>query len=241
MAFFPGHCTYPSMLGELFSAAFTAPAFNWQCSPAITELETIVLDWMAQLLHLPECFLSKGEGGGTITGGASEAIATMMVCAREKAIREACEDLEGEARQQRTNDVRNRLVSLASDQTHSSTAKGAIIAGTRYKSIPTSFATGLRLTPAALQAALEECMRDGLQPYYLTLNMGTTSTCAVDDLVGCAEVLKGWPGVWVHVDGAHAGSALALDEYAHMAKPFSSFDSFTINMHKWLLVNFDAG
>lgn len=72
------------MLGELYSAAFTAPAFNWVCSPAVTELETIVLDWLAQLLHLPSCFLSEGEGGGVIQGSASEAIVTVMVAARER-------------------------------------------------------------------------------------------------------------------------------------------------------------
>jgi len=82
MAFFPANSTYPGILGEMWSAALTAPAFNWMCSPVVTELETVVLDWLAKILGLPEGFMSTNQGGGVIQGSASEAIVTVMVAAR---------------------------------------------------------------------------------------------------------------------------------------------------------------
>lgn len=88
------------MLGELYSAALTAPAFNWLCSPAITELETVVLDWLAHMMNLPACFLSEGRGGGVIQGTASEAIVTVMIAARERAVNAASQGFEGEEREE---------------------------------------------------------------------------------------------------------------------------------------------
>ena len=116
MAFFPASSTYPGMLGELWSAAFTTPAFNWICSPAVTELETIVLDWMAALFNLPECYQSKGEGGGVIQGSASEAIVTVMVAARERYLEQACKGLEGEDREMKKGAVRGKRIALGAEQ-----------------------------------------------------------------------------------------------------------------------------
>ncbi|EON64014.1 aromatic-L-amino-acid decarboxylase [Coniosporium apollinis CBS 100218] len=244
MAFFPATTSYPSMLAELYSAAFTAPAFNWLCSPAVTELETVVLDWVAQMLGLPEEFLSKGEGGGVIQGTASEAIAVCMVAARERVLGRML-DKEGlkdgtEEWEDRKGELRGRLVALGSEQAHSSTQKGAIIAGTRYRSVPAPRQDGFRMTGKNLRDVLERCKREGKVPYYLTVSLGTTSTCAVDEFEEIAEVLKEWPDVWVHVDAAYAGAALVLPEYQHLTKAFVHFDSFDMNMHKWLLTNFDA-
>ena len=240
MAFFPASATYPSMLGELYSAAFTAPAFNWLCSPAVTELETIVLDWMARLMNLPACFLSEGEGGGVIQGSASEAVVTVMVAARERYLNNACEGLEGEEREKRKAEVRGRMVALGSEQSHSSTAKAAIIAGVRYKSIPCRMEDNLALTGAALQSMLDECKQQGLEPFYLTSMLGTTATCATDRFGEIKNVAKDWPNMWVHVDAAYAGGALVCEEYQHLTDHFEAFDSFDMNMHKWLLTNFDA-
>ncbi|KAL2001183.1 hypothetical protein VTN02DRAFT_2129 [Thermoascus thermophilus] len=250
MAFFPAGVTYPSILGEMYSAAFTAPAFNWLCSPACTELETIVMDWVGRALGLPECFLSTSatHGGGVIQGSASESVATMMVAARERRVRERAlaEGLEEGTRayEDRTMELRPRLVALGSDQTHSSTAKGALIAGTRYRSVPTRLEDNMELTGAALRTVLEECERDGLDPYYITLNMGTTNSCAVDRFPEILAVLKekeSWRRIWVHIDAAYAGAALVTEEYQSLAKEWAEgVDSFDMNMHKWLLVNFDA-
>ncbi|KAI9836099.1 MAG: hypothetical protein M1819_001715 [Sarea resinae] len=243
MAFFPASSTYPAMLGELYSAAFTAPAFNWLCSPAVTELETIVLDWLAQILNLPSCYLSSGEGGGVIQGSASEAVVTVMVAARDRYLREATAGLEGNELEDRTAHLRGKLVALGSEMSHSSTQKAAMIAGVRYRSIPVRRENAFALTGQELQSALEECKREGLHPFYLTTTMGTTATCAVDRFEEIKEVVTkdSWRGkVWVHVDAAYAGAALCCPEYQYHAAYFSAFDSFDMNMHKWLLTNFDA-
>lgn len=241
MAFFPASATYPSMLGELYSAAFTAPAFNWLCSPAVTELETIVLNWLARLLNLPDCFLSEGEGGGVIQGSASEAIVTVMVAARERYLNAACKGLEGEEMEEKKAKVRGRLIALGSEQSHSSTAKAAIIAGVRYRSIPTRMEDDLAMTGEALRATLEECKRENLEPFYLTTTLGTTATCATDRFSEIAHVTStSSPDLWVHVDAAYAGAALVCEEYQHIPASFSAFDSFNMNMHKWLLTAFDA-
>ena len=243
MAFYPANTTYASMIGELYSAAFTAPAFNWLCSPAVTELETIVLDWLAQLLHLPDCFLSEGEGGGVIQGSASEAIVVVMVAARERYLSQACEGLAGKEKEERLSRTRGRLVALGSEQSHSSTAKAALVTGVRYKSIPTRMEDDLALTGRGLRIALDECAREGLEPFYLTTTLGTTGTCATDRFNEIAECLRKdsiATRIWVHVDAAYAGAALILDEYRHITTHFAAFDSFNMNMHKWLLTNFDA-
>lgn len=247
MAFFPAGVTYPSILGEMYSAAFTAPAFNWLCSPACTELETVVMDWLAQAFDLPKEFYSTSStgGGGTFQGSASEAIVTCMVAARERYLHSKC-DAEGltpgsKEREDRISHLRGQLVALSTDQTHSSTEKGALIAGTRYRAIPTKIENGLALQVDELEATLSKCKNEGLEPYYITLTLGTTSTCAVDDFKGLAPVLKAHPDLWVHVDAAYAGAALVLREYSSKYSPLMTIaDSYNMNMHKWLLVNFDA-
>lgn len=243
MAFFPATTTYPSMLGELWSSALCAPAFNWICSPAVTELETIVLDWFAEMLALPSGFLSKGEGGGVVQLSASDAIATVMVAARERMIRRRLERegvSDADEMEDRSCELRSRLVALGSDQSHSSTKKAAIVAGTRYRAIPTHAADGYRLKGHELRKTIEHLHARQLYPYYLTVTLGTTSTCAVDDFNSIAEVAKDYPDIWIHCDAAYAGNALLLPEYQWLSAQMSFVDSFNLNMHKWLLVNFDA-
>ncbi|MCJ1263011.1 hypothetical protein MMC22_002881 [Lobaria immixta] len=240
MAYFPSCTTYPSMLGELYSAALTAPAFNWLCSPAVTELETVVLDWLAHMMNLPACFLSEGQGGGVIQGTASEAIVTVMVAARERAVDAACQGLEGEEREEQMAKARGRLIALGTEESHSSTAKAAKIAGVRYRAIPVQMNDDLALTGAGLQAILDECRQKGLEPFYLTTTLGTTGTCATDRFEEIKEVKKYHPLLWIHVDAAYAGAALICEEYQHLTASFDAFDSFDVNLHKWLLVNFDA-
>lgn len=279
MAFFPACTTYPSILGEMYSSAFTAPAFNWLCSPACTELETVVLDWLADALHLPSDFRSDspGGGGGVIQGSASEAVVTVMVAARERYLHRKC-DAEGlpnpsPERDAKIAGLRSKLVAFSSDQAHSSTAKGAIIAGTFCRTIETSFTDELAVQPDALEAAIKKCIDDGLEPYYITLCYGTTSTCAQDPLHLLAPVLQKYPDIWIHIDAAYAGTALVCPEYANSPEAASSTngtattngispslaplqnptgllpegpavwrhaDSFNTNLHKWLLVSFDA-
>ena len=248
MAFFPANATYPSLLGEMYSAAFTAPAFNWLCSPACTELETIVLDWMCNALHLPPSYLSTSatNGGGVIQGSASEAIVTVMIAARERYVKESMgpskEDgsprINGEDEKEWR--LRSRLVALGSEMSHSSTQKATMIAGVKYRSIPISVADEFALTGRGLKKALENFTEEGLEPFYLTVTLGTTSTCAVDHFQEIAEVKKLYPNLWIHVDAAYAGAVLLLEEYQGLTKGLEMFDSFDVNMHKWLLTNFDA-
>ena len=243
MAFFPATTSYPSMLGEMWSAALSSPAFNWICSPVVTELETVVMDWFAQIISLPETFLSKGEGGGVIQLSASDAIATMMVAARERFVRR---QIEREGRtdpdevEDRSCEIRGKLVALGTDQAHSSTKKGAIVVGTRFRSIPTHHSSGYALQAHDLRAKINELKGKGLDPYYLTVTIGTTNTCAIDDFAAIAQIAKENPDIWIHCDAAYAGSALVLPEYQHISAQMSFVDSFNMNMHKWLNVNFDA-
>ncbi len=240
MAFFPANASYPSMLGEMYSAAFTAPAFNWMCSPAVTELETVVLDWLAMALGLPDCYLSSREGGGVIQGSASEAIVTVMVAARERYFDAQTEGLNDDEKDRKISELRGKLVALGSDQSHSSTQKAAKIVGTRYRSITAPQSDDFALTGKALRHAIEDFKGQGLEPFYLTVTLGTTSTCAVDRFEEIAHVARDYPQIWIHVDAAYAGAALICEEYQHYAKHFEAFDSFDMNMHKWLLTNFDA-
>lgn len=187
--------------------------------------------------------MSHGTGGGVIQGSASEAVVTVMVAAREKYIRAMLEK-EGitgdEEREDRMCDLRGKLVALGSTQSHSSTQKAANIAGTRYRSIEARQEDGFALTGKNLRSKMEELKKKGLEPYFLTVTLGTTNTCAVDDFESIAQVKKDYPNLWIHVDAAYAGAALVCEEYQHYTKHLSSFDSFDMNMHKWLLTNFDA-
>ena len=246
MAWFPASSSYPGMLGELYSAAFTAPAFNWICSPAVTELETVVLDWLAKLLNLPNCYLSSTHGGGVIQGSASEAVVTVMVAARDKYLRETTSHLSGLELEDAIAHKRSKLVALGSEMSHSSTQKAAQIAGVRFRSIPVSAENDFAMTGKDLEEVLLQCKVQGLEPFYLTTTLGTTATCAVDDFGSIASTLSKYappevPGeIWVHVDAAYAGAALVCPEYQHLTASFEQFHSFDMNMHKWLLTNFDA-
>ncbi|KAI9831290.1 MAG: hypothetical protein M1826_003729 [Phylliscum demangeonii] len=240
MAYFPAAVTYPSILGELYSAALTAPAFSWICSPAITELEIIMMNWLVHILNLPACFLSSGEGGGAIEVSASVVVATVTVAARERYLKRLSAGLDEEKREAAKAQVKTKLVVLASESAHSSVQKAAMVAGVRFMLVPAGVHDAFRMTGANLRAALEQCERDGLEPIMVAATYGTTSTCAVDDFEGIAAVLKDYPNVWGHIDAAYAGSALVCEEYQGVTPFFEAFDSFNFNMHKWLLTNIDA-
>ncbi|KAK2613495.1 hypothetical protein N8I77_000407 [Diaporthe amygdali] len=198
-AFFPCPASYPSLLGELYSAAFTGACFNWICSPAVTELETIVLDWVAQIIGLPPAYHSTGptRGGGVIQGSASEAVLTMMVAAREKYLRDTL-PAPGSVSEEELEDLdmrkRNRLVALGSAAAHSSTKKAAKILGVRYAAVPVSVETNFAMTGEALRTTLEGLRAKGLEPFFLTATLGTTDTCAVDDFGAIADVLAKFSG-----------------------------------------------
>lgn len=210
-----------------------------------------MLDWVAQLLDLPSHFLSSSPGGGVLQGSASEAVVVVMLAAREKAVRAHLEaagitQIPDETPAQTRNrenaaaDVRSKLVAIASEQTHSSTAKAAIILGVRFRAAGANAASGWRMTGQALDATARGVLDEGLIPFFVTATMGTTGTCACDPLDEIGAVKNSYPHMWVHVDAAYAGAALVCEEYRPFVNGVELVDSFNFNMHKWLLVNFDA-
>ena len=177
MAFFPSNSSFPGMLGELYSAAFNGPGFNWICSPAVTELETIVLDWLATAFALPECFQSSAAGGGVIQGSASEAVVTVMVAARDRYLRESVAHITDEKeREDAFYTRRSRLVALGSEASHSSVQKAAQIAGVRFRSIQVSAANHFAMLGDDVAQALEQCYMDGLEPFHITTTLGNYLT-----------------------------------------------------------------
>ncbi|KOS21551.1 Aromatic-L-amino-acid decarboxylase [Escovopsis weberi] len=259
MAFFPCSSSFPAAIAEMYSNTFNGAHFNWVCSPAVTELETVVLDWLAKALGLPDVFLSGGptHGGGVLHGTASEAILTVMVAARDRFLAAATAHLpDGEDKEEHTWRLRSRLVALGSEGAHSSTKKAAQVLGVRFATVPAPEVHGFAMRGDALAATLADLDARGLEPFFLTATLGTTDVCAVDDFEGVARALAPRAGtpreVWVHVDAAYAGSALLLEEThkalgagpagpaAAPAALFSRFHSFNFNPHKWMLTAFDC-
>ncbi|KAL8912313.1 MAG: hypothetical protein Q9171_002685 [Xanthocarpia ochracea] len=197
---------------------------------------------------LTHCTSASG-GGGVIQGSASEAILTVMIAAREQYLRRHCRLATKDKLSRTASEVeeeygewrlRTRLVALGSEMSHSSTQKAAMVAGVNYESIPVDVTDQFALTGRGLMKTLQDLTRRGWEPFYLTVTLGTTSTCAVDHFKEIAEVKRQYPNLWVHVDAAYAGAALLLEEYQGLTDGFEAFDSFDVNVHKWLLTNFDA-
>ncbi|KAL5972965.1 hypothetical protein ACLOJK_039772 [Asimina triloba] len=231
-AYFPATVSTAAFLGEMLCTSFNSVGFNWLASPAATELETIVMDWLAKLLKLPQSFMfSGGSGGGVIQGTTSEAILCTLVAARDRALA-------------KLGDEKNiaRLVVYGSDQTHSTYGKACRIAGipsANIRSIETARETDFALDPVRLRAAMEADVAAGLVPVYLCVTVGTTSTTAVDPLNALAKVAEEF-GAWVHVDAAYAGSACICPEFRHYLNGVERADSISMSPHKWLLTYLDC-
>ena len=234
-AFFPGNATGPGILGELLSAGMGVNGMLWATSPAATELETRVMDWMGEMLGLPAPFLSRGGvGGGVIQGTASESTLIAMLAARRRVAADA---------------DKGPLVAYASTQAHSSVIKGAMIAGVArgpddregVRLIDTDSSYAMR--PDLLERAIRDDLAAGKRPFYVCATVGTTSSTAVDPIVAIADVLDralGQRGAWLHVDAAHSGAACICPEHRGMLDGIDRADSLCFNPHKWLLTNFDC-
>ncbi|CAE7223679.1 ELI5 [Symbiodinium necroappetens] len=236
--YFPASATFPAILGELLSAGLGVQGMLWQTSPACTELETRMLDWMGRAIGLPEAFLSEGDGGGVIQGTASEAALVAMVAARQRAL-----DDRGVEETDRAA-LNGRLVAYASEQAHSSIVKAAMVCGIGRSNVRLVGTDGnLAMDAERLRAQVEEDARAGLIPFFVCATLGTTSTGAIDPLAEIVRIVRPTPsggGGWVHVDGAYAGAALVCPEHRGMIEGVELADSFNFNPHKWLLVNFDC-
>ncbi|KAL2470589.1 Tyrosine decarboxylase 1 [Abeliophyllum distichum] len=229
-AYFPSNSSVAGFLGEMLSAGINMVGFSWITSPAATELEMIILDWLAKALKLPDEFLSTGPGGGVIQGTASEAVLVVLLAARDKVLRKVGKDAIG------------KLVVYSSDQTHSALLKASQIGGIHpenHRVLKTDPSTEYALSPESLCEAISQDIASGLIPFFLCATVGTTSSTAVDPLLALGEITKS-NGMWFHVDAAYAGSACICPEFRHYIDGVEEADSFNMNAHKWLLTNFDC-
>lgn len=229
-AYYPSNSSIAGFLGEMLSAGLNIVGFSWITSPAATELEMIVLDWLAKLLNLPDYFLLGGQGGGVIQGTASEAVLVVLLAARERTLTRVGKNALG------------KLVVYASDQTHSSLQKACQVGGIQpenFRFLKADSSTNYGLSPEVLCEAITHDIAIGLIPFFLCATVGTTSSTAVDPLLSLGKIAKS-NGMWFHVDAAYAGSACICPEYRHYIDGVEEADSFNMNAHKWFLTNFDC-
>jgi aromatic-L-amino-acid decarboxylase len=230
-AYFPSNVTYASILGELASAGLGVQGMSWVTSPACTEVETMMLDWMVELLGLPERFRSTSEaGGGVIHGSASEATLASILAARWRA---------SGGRINASGDT-SRLVAYATSQAHSSIEKGLRIAGIgtdRLRTVPHD--DHWAMVPEALETLVRSDLDAGLQPFWVCSSRGTTSSMAFDPTDAIADVAAAH-GMWLHVDAAMSGIGALAPELRWINDGLDRADSYCTNPHKWMGVNFDC-
>jgi aromatic-L-amino-acid/L-tryptophan decarboxylase len=229
-AYFPANASEPSVLGDLISSGLGVQGMLWATSPACTELETHVLDWLAKMLALPEKFLSNSAGGGVIQDSASSASLCAILAARERATNFKSNE----------NGCREDLVAYTSTQAHSSIEKDIKVAGIgrtnlRLIGVDEQFA----MRPELLEQAMEEDKRAGRVPFFVCATVGTTSSLAFDPLPAIGEICKKH-GVWLHVDAAMAGTAALCPEFRYIQNGLEFADSYCFDAHKWMFTNFDC-
>ncbi|MBL1217413.1 MAG: aspartate aminotransferase family protein [Planctomycetes bacterium] len=231
-AYFPANVSYPAILGELLSAGLGVNGMMWATSPAATELETLVLDSLVDLMGLPQHF----KGAGVIQDTASSASLCAVLCAREQTL-----DWDGnEIGLARAAD-QGRLMVYVSDQAHSSIEKAVKIAGLGRESVrivPSDTQT-FAMDATALSRMVADDLAAGRKPAMVCATLGTTSSLAIDPIAEIGRVCQEH-GIWFHVDGAMAGSALICPEFRHLADGLDLADSYCFNPHKWLFTNFDC-
>jgi aromatic-L-amino-acid decarboxylase len=225
-AYFPANSDLASVLADMACAGLGAQGMSWQTSPAATEVEEVVMDWLRQMLGLDPGFT------GVIQDTASTSTFCALLCARERtgAFGQNRGGLQAEEAP---------MVVYASDQAHSSVGKGALLAGfgrENLRLIPTDDRHALRLD--LLDAAIEADLAAGLQPCAMVAAVGTTATTALDPVQGMAELAERH-GLWLHVDAALAGSAMICPECRWMWEGVAAADSLVLNPHKWLGTGFD--
>jgi aromatic-L-amino-acid decarboxylase len=221
--FFPCNGSGPAILGDLVSTGLGVQGMLWATSPAVTELETHVLDWVVDLLALPERFRSTGAGGGVIQDSASSATLCALIAARERA-----------------GAPYGTLAGYTSTQAHSSVEKAWRVAGldpANLRQVPVDAAFAMR--PDALATLLAADVEAGLRPTYVVATVGTTSSNAVDPLPAIAAALVG-TNAWLHVDAAMSGTAAVCPEYRWIHDGLDRADSYCFNPHKWMFTSFDC-
>ncbi len=229
-AFFPANTSFPSILGELLSAGLGVQGMLWATSPACTELEAHVLDWVAEMLDLPAAFRSDGPGGGVIQDSASGAVLCALIAARERATAGGSNE----------RGCDGRLVAYASSHTHSSVEKAVKIAGLGRENLRLVAVDGrYAMRPDALDEAIRAYRAAGRIPAFVTATVGTTSSNALDPVAAIGRVCREH-GVWLHVDAAMCGTAAVCPEFRYIHDGLELADSYCFNPHKWMFTNFDC-
>ena len=229
-AYFPSNTSGASILGDLLSSGINAQGMMWNGSPSYTELETHVMDWVVDLLDLPERFRSNSAGGGVIEDSASSSTLCAVIAARERAT--------GLASNARGCD--GTLVAYCSTQTHSHLEKDIRVAGIgkdnlRIVDVDDTYA----MRPELLEEAILADKAAGLHPFLVVATVGTTSSNAMDPLLAIGEICRRH-GLWMHVDGAMCGTAAVCPEFRWIHDGLELADSYVFNPHKWMFTGFDC-
>lgn len=225
--YFPANASLASVLGDMLSSGVGALGLSWQASPALTEVEEVMTDWMRQMIGL------SGAWSGVIQDTASTSTLVALICARERA--SAHSQTRGGLQ---TED--RPLVVYTSSLSHSSVEKAALLAGfgrANVRAIGVGAAFALRSDLLA-QAIADDIARGNL-PCAIVATVGATTTTALDPVAEMAR-LAAEHGMWLHVDAALAGSAMILPECRWMWDGIEGADSLVLNPHKWLGTVFDC-
>ena len=229
-AFFPCATSGPAILGDLISTGLGVNGMSWATSPACTELETHILDWLVDMMDLPVKFKSNSKGGGVIQDTASSASLVALLCSREKAS-------NGRTNENGSN---GDFIAYTSSQAHSSIEKAVKIAGIgknnmRMVDVDRNFS----MDSSHLRQLIEKDISNGLKPIFVCATVGTTSSTAIDPVNEIGKICKEF-GIWLHVDAAMAGPAALCKEYRFINDGLNYADSYNFNPHKWMLTSFDC-
>jgi aromatic-L-amino-acid decarboxylase len=233
MAWFPSNAHPDAILGDLLASVSAQQGMLWASSPACTELETRMLEWLRTAMGLPQCFAEDGIGGGVLQDTASSAILACMVAARDRATL---------GRSSRDGGMACAgLTAYTSEQAHSSALKAAGICGIgrdNLRLIPTDHK--YQMNVAALASAMEQDIAAGLLPCFCSATVGTTGCGAIDPVESIGKLCSEH-GVWFHVDAAWAGTAaLSTVFQGDIVAGAEYADSWNFNPHKWMGASFDC-
>ncbi|MCP9261082.1 hypothetical protein DINM_004119 [Dirofilaria immitis] len=262
-AYFPTGVSYQAIMGDILSGGLASIGFSWKSSPSMTELEISMTNWLAKALKLPAEFLNtdNGCGIGIIQNTASDATYLAILAARGRAIEriKASEDIIKQ-KQEVVSDgsgklyhypyhdpaIMTKLVAYCSDQVtlqaHSSVEKGTMLAALSLRKLKTTRGGPLdnfSVTAKVLEEAILIDRKNGLVPVIFIMTLGTTSTCGVDPVDELGPICQR-ENIWIHVDSAYAGAFLLCPEYRYLSSGFEFVDSFNVNAHKALPINFDC-
>jgi aromatic-L-amino-acid decarboxylase len=225
--YFPSNSSLASVLGDYLSTGLGVLGLSWQSSPALTELEEVVTDWVRQMVGLATAW------SGVIQDTASTSTLVALLCARERTTGFAMSG-SGLAALPRP------LVVYTSDHAHSSVGKAALLAGFGRDNVRMIAHDGAyAMLPDRLEAAIRQDKAAGKAPCAVVATTGTTMTTAIDPVQALARVARSH-GLWLHVDAAMAGSAMILPECRWMWEGIEEADSLVLNAHKWLGAAFDC-